>query len=291
MTATEINPALISSLPLPRHDDNDVKQGRGTVLIVGGTAETAGALALAGVAGLRVGAGRLRIMTVSTISAALQASVPEARVIGLRADAEGNIDTREADRVAEKAARADAIVIGPGVLDADATVPLVGAVTSSGTDGTVVIDAGAIAAIGRHPEWAGRLAGRVILTPNEGEMRHIDSLSDGPLEERAVAAAEATGCIVALRAPETWVATSDGETFVHRGGTVGLATSGSGDVAAGVFGGLAAQGADVLATAIWAPYLHGRAGERLSERVGRIGFLARELLDELPAALAELTHG
>ena len=291
MTATEITPALIERLPLPNHDDGDVKQGRGTVLIVGGTAETAGALVLAGVAALRVGAGRLRMMTVAAVSPALQAAVPEARVVGLRADLRGNIHPDEAAKIADKAARADAIVIGPGVLDADATVPLVEAAMSSGTSGTVVVDAGALAALGAHPEWASRLEGRLILTPNEGEMRHVDHRSDGSLQERAAEAASTIGGIVVLRAPETWVATPEGEVFVHRGGTIGLATSGSGDVAAGVFGGLAAQGADPLAAAVWAPYLHGRAGENLSGRVGRVGFLARELLDELPTVLAVLTDG
>lgn len=291
MTASDITPALMQHLPLPVHDDSDVKQSRGTVLVVGGTSETAGALALAGVAALRVGAGRLRIMTVESVSPALQAAVPEARVIGLRADDNGNIDPREAPRISDKAARADAVVIGPGVLDAEATIPLVDAVTNSKTKGVVIVDAGAVAAVGRNPRLASRLPGRVVLTPNEGEMRHVDGLQDGPLGERAIAAAASTGCIVVLRAPVTWVATPEGDLFVFRGGTVGLATSGSGDVAAGIFGGLAARGASPLAAAVWAPYLHGRAGERLSERVGAVGFLAREVLDELPAVLAELSHG
>jgi ADP-dependent NAD(P)H-hydrate dehydratase len=290
VTTTEVTPALISALPLPRHDDDDVKQGRGTVLIVGGTTETAGALVLAGIAALRVGAGRLRIMTVDSVAPSLQAAVPEARVVPLRADPHGNIDAAEAHKVGAKAARADAVVVGPGVLDADATEALVDAITGSGTEATVVVDAGAVAAIGRHPEWASRVSGRLILTPNEGEMRHVDNRADGALRDRAADAATATGCIVALRAPETWVATPGGDLFVLRGGTIGLATSGSGDVAAGVFGGLAAQGADPLTTAVWSPYLHGRAGERLSERIGRIGFLARELLDELPTVLTELSH-
>ena len=291
MTDVDITPALVSRLPLPRHGDDDVKQVRGTILVVGGSSETAGALTLAGVAALRVGAGRLRMMTVESVSPALQAAVPEARVIGLRADARGNIDPAEADKIGDKAARADAIVIGPGVLDAEATIPLVEAVATSGMNGTVVVDAGAVAAFGRHPEWSARLPGRVILTPNEGEMRHIDGRQDGSLRQRALDAAAQTGCIVALRAPETWVATPDGEVFVHRGGGVGLATSGSGDVAAGIFGGLAAQGASALTAAVWAPYLHGRAGELLSERIGGVGFLAREVLDELPSLLGELTHG
>lgn len=285
----EITPALLDRVPLPSHDDDVVKHGRGTVLFVGGSSETAGAMILAGLAALRVGAGRLRIMTAASVAPAMQIALPEARVIPLRETADGAIDPDEADRIAEKAAAADATVVGAGILDPEATSPLVDAITSSGTEGVVVVDAGAIAGFGTNPEWAARLGARLILTPNGTEMDHLDGASDGSSRERCAGAAERLGCVVALRAPDTWVAAPDGSLFVHRGGNAGLATSGSGDVAAGVFGGLGAQGAPPLAAAVWAPYLHARAGDRLVERIARIGFLARELLDELPIALAELT--
>lgn len=289
MTAepTEITQALLERLGLPRHDDLDVKHARGTVLLVGGSSETGGAMILAGLAALRVGAGRLRIMTAASVAPALQAALPEARVIALRETEAGAIDPGEASRVAHTASSADAVVVGAGVLDPRATSPLVDAVTGSGTAGTVVVDAGAVAAVAEHPEWAARLEGRLILTPNESEMDHVDGAGGRPPGERCRAAARTLGCVVALRTPETWVATPQGALFVHRGGNVGLATSGSGDVAAGVFGGLAARGAEPLTAALWAPYLHAQAGQRLCARIAKLGFLARELLDELPLVLAE----
>ena len=67
----------------------------------------------------------------------------------------------------------------------------------------------------------------------------------------------------------------------------GLGTSGSGDVLAGVIGGLLARGASPTTAAIWGVFLHGRAGGRLSASVGTLGFLARELLAEIPQALME----
>jgi ADP-dependent NAD(P)H-hydrate dehydratase len=76
--------------------------------------------------------------------------------------------------------------------------------------------------------------------------------------------------------------------FRYAGGGVGLATSGSGDTLAGIVVGLAARGCDALAAAVWGVFLHGEAGARLSRSVGRVGFLARELLDEVPRVLANL---
>ena len=66
---------------------------------------------------------------------------------------------------------------------------------------------------------------------------------------------------------------------------MGLATSGSGDVLAGLVGGLCARGADPLTAALWGIYLHGESGRRLGKEVGRIGYLARELLDPVPGLL------
>ena len=67
-----------------------------------------------------------------------------------------------------------------------------------------------------------------------------------------------------------------------------MAVSGSGDVKAGVLLGLLGRGADPVQAATWGAYLHGRAGERLTSVHGRRGFLARELLAEIPRALTEL---
>jgi NAD(P)H-hydrate repair Nnr-like enzyme with NAD(P)H-hydrate dehydratase domain len=77
--------------------------------------------------------------------------------------------------------------------------------------------------------------------------------------------------------------------YVDRSGNAGLATSGSGDVLAGLLAGLAARGADPLQAVVWAAHVHGLAGDRLAARIGAVGYLARELLDEIPGVLTSLT--
>jgi NAD(P)H-hydrate repair Nnr-like enzyme with NAD(P)H-hydrate dehydratase domain len=91
--------------------------------------------------------------------------------------------------------------------------------------------------------------------------------------------------VVALKGARTVIATPRGERWQHEGGNVGLATSGSGDVLAGIIAGLAARGAELAQAASWGVVLHAQAGERLAARLGRIGYLARELADEVPALL------
>jgi NAD(P)H-hydrate repair Nnr-like enzyme with NAD(P)H-hydrate dehydratase domain len=72
---------------------------------------------------------------------------------------------------------------------------------------------------------------------------------------------------------------------------MGLATSGSGDVLAGVIAGLVARGTEAAHAAAWGVHLHALAGERLSRRVGPLGFLARELPAEIPPLMSELSGG
>jgi NAD(P)H-hydrate repair Nnr-like enzyme with NAD(P)H-hydrate dehydratase domain len=92
---------------------------------------------------------------------------------------------------------------------------------------------------------------------------------------------------VVLKSGETHIVDPEGNCWLHVGGVPGLATCGSGDVLAGVIGGLLARGADLVTAAVWGVYLHAEAGRRLSNEVGPLGFLAREILGQIPRTLQE----
>jgi NAD(P)H-hydrate repair Nnr-like enzyme with NAD(P)H-hydrate dehydratase domain len=79
--------------------------------------------------------------------------------------------------------------------------------------------------------------------------------------------------------------TPEGQAWTYEGGSAGLGVSGSGDVLAGIVGGLLARGAEPLNALLWGVRLHGEAGARLAEKVGPLGFLAREIAGEVPALL------
>jgi NAD(P)H-hydrate repair Nnr-like enzyme with NAD(P)H-hydrate dehydratase domain len=136
------------------------------------------------------------------------------------------------------------------------------------------------------------LQGRVVITPHAGEMASLLGISKQQIERDppriARQAAARFGVVVALKGAESWVAEPGGALFRYSGGSVGLATSGSGDTLAGVIAGLAARGATPTIAALWGVYLHGAAGQVLARRMGRVGFLARELLAEIPSLLRKL---
>jgi NAD(P)H-hydrate repair Nnr-like enzyme with NAD(P)H-hydrate dehydratase domain len=90
-----------------------------------------------------------------------------------------------------------------------------------------------------------------------------------------------------MKGSSTIITAPDG-IWLYEGGGVGLATSGSGDVLAGIIAGLAARGAVPTAAALWGVYLHGEAGGRLSQIIGPLGFLAREIPDMIPKLLIQM---
>lgn len=96
---------------------------------------------------------------------------------------------------------------------------------------------------------------------------------------------QANRCVVVLKGAETVICGPTGETFLNRRGNGGLATAGSGDVLAGIISGCAARGASPLSAALHGVHTHARAGECLARTIGAAGYLARELLDEVPAIL------
>jgi NAD(P)H-hydrate repair Nnr-like enzyme with NAD(P)H-hydrate dehydratase domain len=105
----------------------------------------------------------------------------------------------------------------------------------------------------------------------------------------ATEVARGLGATVVLKGAETQIVSPAGEQFVYRGGDVGLATSGSGDILAGIIAGLAARTSDPLQAAVWGVFVHGEAGNALAKKSGRVGYLARELLSQLPSILNRLS--
>jgi hydroxyethylthiazole kinase-like uncharacterized protein yjeF len=146
-----------------------------------------------------------------------------------------------------------------------------------------VFDAGALDAATPGPN---------VMTPHFGEMAELCDCSREAVERApgpiALEVAKSRDCIVALKGGCTFIASPDEELWIYRGGSIGLGTSGSGDVLAGVIAGLIAQGAAAPQAAVWGVVLHGEAGAALSKANGRVGFLAREIADQIPRLRARL---
>ena len=280
-----VSPALLRGWPTPDPQESGDKHDRGTVVVVGGAVTTPGAVLLAGLAALRVGAGRLSVATVEATAVQLAVTLPEALVQGVPTTPEGSLGPDAAELVLGTCEGAAAVVLGPGLLGPDPTRELLAALLPGLGESAVLLDAVALIALADHPELTEGLAGRLVLTPNAGELAALLCGSSREGDDAALEVAERYGAVVAVRGT---VAAPDGRLWHDEAGGIGLGTSGSGDVLAGVVGGLLARGCPPEQAAVWGQYLHAAAGDRLTARVGRVGFLARELLDELPPVLSGL---
>jgi ADP-dependent NAD(P)H-hydrate dehydratase len=288
----EITGALLRDWPLPQPSTNSDKEERGRVLIVGGSSEMPGTVILAALSALRAGAGKVQMAVCASVATLVGAAVLEGRVFAMPETSAGGIEPGAADAIVERALQSDAVVIGPGLIDEQSIVGLLERLLPRIDSAPILLDAGALPALRKVHDGGARLRPDIILTPHAGEMAQLlkceeAQVTRNPMEAIQEAASRFKTHIV-LKGSETLISDPDGALYRHRSGNVGLGTGGSGDALAGLMGGLLARGASPAQAAAWAVFTHARAGDRLSLRIGPLGFLARELLDEFPSLLVEI---
>ena len=291
MTAPiEITPVSLQQSPLPPVDSGDDKNSRGLALVIGGSMQVAGAALLAGMGVLRAGAGKLRFAVPEAYAVALAFQAPEARVIGAVAGERGEISVAAVAGLEPFIEGADAVVLGPGMLEEGDAGRLAEAMMRCAGKPAFLIDAAAMTGLTHVENAAGLCGGRAVLTPHAGEMAKLMDMSEEAVEHDpvgvALAAAQRFDATVVLKGRQTHVATPDGPVWRNSGGVRGLGVCGSGDVLAGVIGGLLARGASPSTAAIWGVYAHAQAGARLASQIAPQGFLAREILDGVAQELA-----
>jgi hydroxyethylthiazole kinase-like uncharacterized protein yjeF len=281
-----VTPELLRDWPLP--DPAGSKKARGQAVVIGGAARTPGGVALAGLGALRVGAGHVQLAVAASVAPTLAATFPEAGVISLpQLDSGTVLGSGAAEACAEAVAGADAVLIGPGLDDPDEAASLIrGLLPHLGEDVAVVFDAYALGVLPDFRDALTERAVRPVLTPNANELGRLLGRECEPVLDDVLEAAERfSSCISA----QTMIADPKGRSWRVPLGHAGLATAGSGDVLAGLIVGLLARDAEPAQAACWGTYLHSTAGERLASSVGGVGFLARELVDQVPPVLAELS--
>ena len=271
-----VTPSLLREWGLP--EPGASKYDRGQVVVVGGAAGSPGAAMLTALAALRVGAGRLTLAVDERVAPHVAVAVPESGVVPWSGE--------DLSAAAHELDGADVVAFGPGLDDAEHATALLRALPGLIGDRTnVLLDAFGLGALAEHPDLAEPLAGRLIMTPNHGEVARL--LGREP-EELADDVAELAGRFGAVVSCFDVIAAPDGRRWRSDAGGPGLATSGSGDVLAGAIAGFAARGAPLEQAAVWGTHVHGVAGTRLAATISPLGYLASELLAELPKAVVEV---
>jgi ADP-dependent NAD(P)H-hydrate dehydratase len=286
MSKAKLDREALDQHPLPPVVDGG-KETKGRILVVAGSRDVPGAALLTATAAMRAGAGKLRIATVESAATAVGVAMPEAMVIGLPQADDGGFGAGAVDEIRDAAADVDAVVAGPGVKRSDMCKRLADVLLE--TEAALALDVALLESLEPlHERELGRNSLPVLL-PNAKELASLLDCKPEHVESDpigcGVRAAELYRSVVLVKGVTSHVVTPDGTCWTYDGGAPGLGVSGSGDVLAGIVGGLLARGADPLNALLWAVWLHGEAGSRLAGKIGPIGFLAREIAGEIPALL------
>lgn len=283
MTPKSLDRAALDQHPLPAVKDGD-KETKGQILIVAGSREVPGAALLCAQAAMRAGAGKLNIATSKSVAVHVGIVMPEAKVVGLPEQDDGALAPKAVDDLKELIAEADAVVAGPGLTVSNVCASIAKALLSS--DARLALDAALLHELEPPPTERRPLP---ILLPHAGELASLLDCDEDEIERDplscGMSAARQYRSIVLVKGIASHVVTPDGSAWKFEGGAPGLGVSGSGDVLAGIVGGLLARGAEPLSALLWSVWLHGEAGASLANKVGPIGFLAREIASEVPALL------
>lgn len=286
MIRRTLDRAALDEHPLPPVIDGD-KHTKGRILVLAGSRSVPGAALLAAIAAMRAGAGKLRIATVESAAMALGMAMPEAMVIGLPEADDGGFAGAAVERIEELAGEVDAVVAGPGVKSSDVCKRIAEVLLES--KAALALDVALLETLEPLSDRELERASKPILLPNAEELATLLDCDSKLIEDDpigcGVRAAKLYCSVVLVKGVTSHVVTPKGECWTYDGGAPGLGVSGSGDVLAGIVGGLLARGAEALNALLWSVWLHGEAGARLAKKIGPIGFLAREIADEIPGLL------
>lgn len=286
MKVAELNPATLKKHPLPAIGSGD-KNDRGSILVIAGSRDLGGAALLCALAAMRAGAGRLQIATVDVVAPHLAMAMPEAMVVGFATGRDGGFAPSTVKPLAERAAKADAVVAGPGLQGGKVAEQLAGALLANRN--LLALDAAMLHALPARKQEAQRADQPPLLLPHAGELASLLECDAAEVEADPLAAGRACAArydaMTLVKGVESFIVAPDGSAFHYRGGGPGLGVSGSGDTLAGIVGGLLARGCDPLTALLWGVWCHGEAGRRLGAKVGTLGYLARQIPDEVPELL------
>ena len=263
----------------------------GTLVMVAGSAQYRGAALLAGEAALRSGCGMVYLCVPDVIRDAIDVALREVITVPIPS-AQGGTAARGAfDAIRPYLERADAVAIGPGMGRSAETDEFIRTfVKRAGLP--AVVDADAITAFTGRSELFAGLEAPVAITPHSGELKRLLDMEipEAPLERLAATTeiAARLGVTLIHKGATSLVAGPDGGVWINTSGNSALATGGTGDVLTGLVAGFMAQGAEPLDAACVAVWLHGRAGERASEEMGKRGVIAGDLLWAMGGVMVEL---
>jgi ADP-dependent NAD(P)H-hydrate dehydratase / NAD(P)H-hydrate epimerase len=272
-----LNLPLIRSYFTQRSGDAH-KGSLGRALIVAGSPGMTGAAVLTAQAALKGGCGLVYLAAPESICPILEAKLIEVIVIPLPESSRGIISPAAASQIIDKANDCDVLAIGPGLDTGEITAELIYKLVQL-SPVPLVLDAGALAALGSDMNMLRAARHLPVLTPHPGEMARLAGISTKQVQSRRLEIAQKNAgfwnCNIILKGPNTVIANPKGQAAINPTGNVSLATAGSGDLLTGLTTSFIAQGMNSENAARAGAFVHGMAGDLLPP--GR-GYSALDIL-------------
>jgi NAD(P)H-hydrate epimerase len=243
---------------------------------------------MAGISGLRAGAGLVTVATAKSVLPTVAGFYPELMTEPLPETAAGTIATEAGLRIAELLKSMTVLAIGPGISRDPHTTTLVRSLVAN-QKLPIVVDADGLNAFQGHAQEINGQGRSLVFTPHPGEMARLAGCSTADVQKDRLGVARQFArehrVIVVLKGYRTLVVQPDGEAWVNTTGNPGMSTGGTGDILTGMVGGMIAQHPDQVVRAVCAAvHLHGLAGDLMREVVGERSLIATDLLRGLPGA-------
>ena len=284
---------FIRSLLRPRPPDAH-KGNTGHLLVVAGSPGKTGAAAMTATSALRTGAGLVTLGIPASLNPILETQVIEAMTHPLP-ETEGSVlGEKSFNAVMDLLSDKICLALGPGLGTSPETQKLVHRLIEESSK-PIVIDADGLNCLMGHTKILKNTDAPIILTPHPGEMARLTDKTTGDIQQDRIgfarSFAEKHNIHLVLKGAGTVIAHPDGNVFVNSTGNSGMASGGMGDVLTGVIAGFIAQGYSLEAAAHLGVYLHGAAADTLAKQLGPYGFLATEVMGEIPKQIKKLTGG
>ena len=269
----------------------------GRVLVVAGSTGMTGAAALTSEAALRAGAGLVTLATPKHLNPILEGLLPEAMTLPLSETEAGSLSASATAAILEFAEKTKSVLaIGPGISQHPDTVALVHQLVRENREHKLglrmVIDADGLNALAQSEEIMSLLNRETVLTPHPGEMGRLTNTSVSTLEEDRIRTAQTFaskyGTTLVFKGAPTVTADAEENVWINSTGNPGMGTGGMGDILTGVIAGLMAQGLSTERAATLAVYVHGLAGDIVSEKLGMHGLIASDVLKAVPEAISSI---
>ena len=284
-----ITPGDIAPLIGPRPRDAN-KGSFGHALVVGGSLGKAGAVAMAGMSALRMGAGLSTVATPKSVLSTVAGFHPEVMTEPCEETDAGTISLRalEYAHMDNLVKGKTVLAIGPGISRHAETAEFVRTVVQKYST-AIVLDADGLNAFEGVAEKLNGKGRALVITPHPGEMARLTGLSVPQVQRDRIGIARSFArehqLIVVLKGHRTLIAQPDGEVWVNTTGNPGMATGGTGDILTGMVAGMMAQHPSQMLEAVAsAVYLHGLAGDVACETMGEQSLVATDLIKALPEA-------